>query len=235
MYIKLFEAFAEMDHQPGQPYVDERTTVTATDLLGKVVPLRLADRVVWERKYKQAFNLKYSEEDHINDFQPENTPFLAFVSRCTSSFPVAFEPMRLASIPRLLRFSSKFNAELYAAQLTIWQRFFGQPDPAVRDEERFYADGGYLDNRPLDHAIEGLMRQSSPTRSYGNSSISNPRLSIRKGSAWENGEGELIQPDALENAWDALAGIPGKQPIRDNLIPYFRVKPAHRKGECSHR
>src|SRR5258708_4421419 len=53
MYVKLFEAFAEMEESPGQSYVEDlELSVTTTDLRGKVLPLRLADRVVWERKYR---------------------------------------------------------------------------------------------------------------------------------------------------------------------------------------
>ena len=91
LYVKLFEAFAEMDSDTGQSYVEDlQLSVTATDLLGKVVPLRLADRLVWERRYKQAFLLRYSDDPEVDDFKPENTPFLAFAARCTSSFPSGF-------------------------------------------------------------------------------------------------------------------------------------------------
>ena len=219
MYLLLFDAFAEMDENSGQSYVDELNLwVTTTDLLGMVVPLRLADRVVFERKYKQAFNLRYSTDLGRNDFERKNTPFLAFAARCTSSFPVAFEPMQLASIQGLLRFSKKFEQGKYESNPDIWEGFFGS-DARVKGSERFFADGGYLDNRPFDHAIGGLTQQSSRVLSerkllYIEPSPEHPERE-HKG---ENRKGKLIQPDAIENAWDGLAGIPGKQPIRDNLV-----------------
>jgi patatin-related protein len=227
MFVKLFEAFAEMDQDPGPSYVDDlELSVTTTDLLGKLTPLRLADRVVWERRYKQVFHLRYSKDEEVNDFEIDNTPFLAFAARCTSSFPVAFEPMQLESIPRLLRTSDKYGAgynhsldewkELFS---TKWQGYFGPPDLQTADSERFFADGGYLDNRPFDHAIESLPRMSSPVRSerkllYIEPSPEHPE----RGNAGKGSDGRLIQPDAIENAWDGLAAIPGKQPIRDSLM-----------------
>lgn len=226
MYALLFEAFAEMDANPGQSYVEDlQLSVTATDLLGKVMPLRLADRVVWERRYKQVFQLKYSDDPGVDHFTPEYTPFLAFVARCTSSFPVAFEPMQLASIPRLVRASWKYGKNYdgpdskWETLFAEWQPFFGPEDPSVADRERFFADGGYLDNRPFDHAVAGLARQSS-TVPYERKLFyiePSPEHPERENNGKDK-DGKLIQPNAIENAWDGLAGIPGKQPIRDSLL-----------------
>ena len=220
MYLKLFEAFAEMDENPGESYGDEiNLWVTTTDLYGAVLPLRLADRVVFERRYKQSFYLRYSTEAGVNDFKRENTPFLAFAARCTSSFPVAFEPMQLASIQKLLPFSRTFTDGNYDSNPALWEDFFAQNDPRVKNSERFFADGGYLDNHPFDHAMEGLQKQSSSVLSerkllYIEPSPEHPE----RENAARDRKGKLIQPDPIENAWDALAGIPGKQPIRDNLV-----------------
>jgi patatin-related protein len=224
MYVKLFEALAEMDDvNPKQSYVDELNLwVTTTDLAGKVIPLRLSDRVVWEREHRQAFNFQYdeSQEPPPEDFEAKNTPFLAFAARCTSSFPVAFEPMQLASITRLLPVSRKYTRNgPYNQKVETWQNFFGQDDAVIPDTERFFADGGYLDNHPFDRAIEALNRQSSHIRSvrkllYIEPSPEHPELE-RRGL---DGSGKAIQPDAIENAWAGLAGIPGKQPIRDSLL-----------------
>ena len=221
MYIKLFDALAQMDVNPGQSYVDELNLwVTTTDLAGKVTPLRLSDRVVWEREYKQAFNLQYDEDAARNDFVAENTPFLAFAARCTSSFPVAFEPMQLESITRLLPVSRMYSRNgPYNQKVDAWQGFFGQSDAVIPDTERFFADGGYLDNHPFDRAIEALNRQASHIRSvrkllYIEPSPEHPELE-RRGL---DGQGKVVKPDALEHAWAGLAGIPGQQPIRDSLL-----------------
>ena len=133
--------------------------------------------------------------------------------------------MQLASIPRLVRASWKFGKSYDAAdskweeRFAEWQPFFGPADPMAADRDRFFADGGYLDNRPFDHAIESLARQSSAVRSerkllYIEPSPEHPE----RDSQTKDRDGKPIQPDALQNAWAGLAGIPGKQPIRDSLL-----------------
>jgi len=226
MYVKLLEALAEMDEQPGQSYVEDlELSVTATDLLGKVVPMRLADRLVWERRYRQAFHLKYSDEPPTDDFGPQTTPLLAFAARCTSSFPLAFEPMQLASIPRLVRASWKRGKQYdvsdagWERRFAEWQAYFGVVDPSGPDKDRFFADGGYLDNHPFDHALDSMSRQSSAVRAerkllYIEPSPDHPERETNQG---RDAQGRPLQPDAIENAWAALSGIPGKQPIHDSL------------------
>ena len=233
MYVKLFEAFAEMDSKPRKPLVENLDLwVTATDLAGRIVPLRLSDRVVWERKYRQVFPLRYDKDSEVDDFIVDNTPFLAFAARCTSSFPIAFEPMQMAAVPDLIRASSKYgrlhdrtDEEWKNFFTKNWQRFFGTPDDGGdpggdgTDWERYFADGGYLDNHPFDHAIASLSQQSSPVHAqrklfYIEPSPEHPELARSR----RDKRGKLLQPDAFENAWDGLAGIPGKQPIRDSLL-----------------
>lgn len=78
--------------------------VTTTDIKGSTVPLRLFDKGVYERRYKQSYHFSYpngSTQPSGNDFDAANSPFLAFAARCTSSFPFAFEPMTLAALTRL--------------------------------------------------------------------------------------------------------------------------------------
>ncbi len=223
MYIKLFEALAKMDDaKPRNSYVDEISLwVTTTDLIGRLTPLRLSEKV-WEREYRTVFNFLYSSDNSTpNHFAPRNTPFLAFAARCTSSFPVAFEPMQLASIQRLLRFSPVFQkGGDYDQKTDVWTGFFpGQEDPQISDSDRFFADGGYLDNHPFDHAIQALNRQPSHVRTlrkllYIEPSPQNPELD----HPGVDKDGKAVQPDAIDNAWDGLAGIPGQQPIQDSLI-----------------
>jgi hypothetical protein len=89
---------------------------------------------------------------------------LAFVSRCTSSFPVAFPPMRFADI------ESVVGKTEYATLKTKFQHFFRwvSPHPIVADgtrldfDERELADGGYLDNKPFGYVIDALKYRPSP-------------------------------------------------------------------------
>ncbi|PZR00854.1 MAG: DUF3376 domain-containing protein [Cereibacter sphaeroides] len=117
--------------------------VTATDLEGRVVPILLTGTTLDERVHKTVFHFAYDEAaPEETDFTPDDDAMLAFAARCTSSFPVAFPPMRFDDLPT----REKGGRDRYA-------RFFPRN---LEFEDRQYADGGYLDNRPFSHAIDLL-------------------------------------------------------------------------------
>ncbi|HSI13218.1 MAG TPA: patatin-like protein, partial [Chthoniobacter sp.] len=79
--------------------------VTTTDLGGLPIKLKLANTVASERRHRSVFHFRYSTQEagkEQDDFIRANNPFLAFTGRCTSSFPFAFEPMRLIDIEPIL-------------------------------------------------------------------------------------------------------------------------------------
>jgi len=150
MYYKLLQAFEGMDGpRPSttatqSPYVDQVDLfVTATDLRGLALSLRLADGVVAESRHRKVFHLRYDKSAQCNDFVRVNNPFLAYAARCTSSFPFAFEPMQLKDI-----------APFGEPRCPEWAKFF--PEDPQHYVERPFADGGYLDNKPFSYAIDML-------------------------------------------------------------------------------
>src|SRR5262249_52481956 len=141
--------------------------ITATDLTGIPLPIRLSDTVVFERRHRNVFHFKYASAesgDERNDFVAENNPFLAFAARCTSSFPFAFEPMRLSDIDEVLDTFREYRGIDKEALKAKWQRFFKEKiseDSAkgVEFGARAFGDGGYLDNKPFTYATETLARR----------------------------------------------------------------------------
>jgi patatin-related protein len=180
MYRKLLDALKGMDPDPrsggsgaagGRPagMVPEIDLfVTATDLQGLPLPLSLSDKVVYEYRHRSVFNFKKSggDESGRDDFTAGNNPFLAFAARCTSSFPFAFEPMRLddADGGRIDPQWEKFYKEylLDEAQVDAETKFRHpeiQPGADGRYDlftRRAFADGGYLDNKPFSYAIGAI-------------------------------------------------------------------------------
>jgi hypothetical protein len=79
---------------------------------------------VWERKFRTDFH--FHRSDQCDDFVTENNPFLAFVARCTSSFPFAFEPMQLSKLKELRDTPAwpKDAAEATDENLQDWQKKF---------------------------------------------------------------------------------------------------------------
>lgn len=183
MYRRLHEAFEGMDRparsteSQKSPYAREIDLfVTTTDIRGLPISLRLADNVVREKRHRNVFHFRYrdgSREEPRNDFHAGNNTFLAFASRCTSAFPFAFEPMRLADTdPLLARADGRLFDREEERLRQGWRDFFPayRPPmgPAAAEGEsetrtydfvyRAFGDGGYLDNKPFTYAIEAMAR-----------------------------------------------------------------------------
>lgn len=239
MYRKLGDALAAMTRlpplappkgEPGSPLVEEVDLyVTTTDIEGSPVPLRLFDKVVYERRYKQSYHFSYPNGVTAkpgfsypfgaggkpvvpgNDFDPINNPFLAFAARCTSSFPFAFEPMTLAAVRRMKAVAPQFD-------LAYWDRFFPNlPQGEVqqgRHQDRTFGDGGYLDNKPFTYVVETLSQRSAS-------------VPIERKLVYVEPSPEFVDPqrmpdrdhppDALSNALAALSSIPRYEGIREDL------------------
>ena len=183
MYRKLLDAFDEMEiayrSADGRrsPLVDELDLfVTATDYHGQVLPLKLSDGVVHEMRHRSVFHFNYNHTQDTkpqNDFLAGNNGMLAFVSRCTSSFPFAFEPMQFASVADALIAARGDNRTWHPGTLETacdqWGRFFSGNRKAQSPSlkllaNRPFVDGGYLDNKPFSYAISALeSRSGGPT------------------------------------------------------------------------
>jgi patatin-related protein len=158
MYYKLVEALDRMDDTNNRrpegedsPLVGELDLfITTTDIDGIPLPIGLFDKVVYERRHKNVFHFRYSTEDSTgtnrDDFVKANDPFLAFAARCTSSFPFAFEAMRLCDITDI--------AKAYKAQPS-----YSDKSASTRDWDKFFSD--YMRNGLFDLDLEA--RQKSAT------------------------------------------------------------------------
>jgi patatin-related protein len=228
MYLKLLQAMDAM--APAVPPVGHGESalsdeldlyVTTTDIRGTVVPLRLFDSVVYEKRHKQVYHFQYvaaGGQVLANDLRPANNAFLAFTARCTSSFPFAFEPMQVADAERLGR------ARLGGGGIDVnaWKPFFGglsDDDMASgRWRQRAFGDGGYLDNKPFSYVVEAL--------SWRLAAVPMERKLIYVEPAPAHPERERQQfddkPDAIENAVDALTHIPQYETIREDLEAVLR-------------
>lgn len=223
MYAKLLQAMRAMrplaiagrpDGDRGSPLVDEIDLfVTTTDIEGSAVALRLFDKVVYERRYKQSYRFGYPNgiTGAGNDFEPANAAFLAFAARCTSSFPFAFEPMTLDAVARL-------RPDGEVPDLARWKAFFrGLPRHELDQDahrHRAFGDGGYLDNKPFTYVVDALSQRFS--------SVPLERKLVFVEPSPERIDPHRVPdkdqvPDALENSIAALSTIPRYETIREDL------------------
>ena len=238
MYFKLLGAFDGMDksvsgrkESDASPFVDELDLfVTSTDLQGVVLPIRLSDDLVYERRHRNVMHFVYSErsvsgEDTRNDFFASYNPFLAFAARCTSSFPFAFEPMCLTDTDKILRRLKYNNGGDCNSSSKMWQRFYRDYlDPrgvsTVPFPKRSFGDGGYLDNKPFSYATEALMNRNADVP------VDRKLIYIEPSPEHPEDDTETDEkPDAIQNTMAALLTLPRYETIREDLE---RVKERNR-------
>jgi patatin-related protein len=231
MYLELLKAFDGMDKAGGprsetalSPYVDELDLfVTSTDLQGVVLPIRLSDDLVYERRHRNVLHFVYSapdmsgEDEPRNDFLKKYNPFLAYAARCTSSFPFAFEPMCLCDTDELLAKLPGYRGdENCKSGSPEWQRFYRDYlDPrgvsTVPFPKRAFGDGGYLDNKPFSYATETLMNRNADVP------VDRKLLYIEPSPEHPEDDVEHEQKaDAISNVMSAL-NLPRYETIREDL------------------
>jgi patatin-related protein len=237
MYYRLLKAFDAMENgaQRNGHSSDVATSqladeidvfATTTDIEGVPVPIRLLDNIVYERRYRNDFHLRFIPGER-NDFQPDNNPFLAFAARCTSSFPFAFEPMRLCDIDEILGSDPIYSREKpYCRSFsTRWQKFYTnylQLNPVAEEavyagstefSKRSFGDGGYLNNAPFSFAVDALLARQPAVP------IDRKLLYVEPSPEHpEETAPRTEKPDAVENSLAALVTIPGYQTIRNDLV-----------------
>jgi hypothetical protein len=99
MHTRLSDAFEAMDRSASTPLQPEMDVfVTATDIRGVDVSLRLADKTVSEKRHKSVFHLRSGNGE--NHFARTRNRFLTLAARATSAFPFAFEPVCMGETAR---------------------------------------------------------------------------------------------------------------------------------------
>ena len=188
MYFKLLNALRGMDKTKEaapmgkSPLVDELDLyVTATDMFGKPIQMRLADDVVSEFRHRNVFQFRYrssgaSDMDH-SDFGPEFNAFLAFVARATSAHQAAFSPIRLSDVSLITAKhpndppGEEFPAEHKDLRAFYRDYLLQRADNATEDTEAlakafqgvWFVDGGTLDNKPFSFVVEELPLRHADT------------------------------------------------------------------------
>jgi patatin-related protein len=172
--------------------------VTATDLDGREVTIPIKNATVSERQHAYRFHFAYDPVQQRNDFTRDVAPFVAFAGRSTSSFPVAFEPMRLE---RIVGFSLSPN----------WRAlFYPDVDPGTFEQIPF-SDGGILDNKPFSYATQDLARRPATLL------VDRYLLYVEPDPKPADPASVSREWNALETALAALTGIPRSETIRGDL------------------
>lgn len=219
LYLQLLKALRAMDTAgsdgkgPLQPELD--VYVTTTDIEGLPVALEVMGHRVEERRHKFAFHFQHPEKpgEKTPDFSADCSPFLAFAARATSSFPVAFEPMRLSDIDGVVELV--YGANTGNSDSRLWRKFM-KPfiDTTVEDafKLRAFTDGGTLDNKPFGYAIDALLAKEADVP------VDRKLLYV------EPDPEEILRPKVpaerpnfIEHSLKCLVSLPGYETIREDV------------------
>ena len=223
MYAKLLDAFKEMQTASAgkRPHIQAMDLfITATDLRGLQLPVMLSDGRAFERMHKQVFPFVFRSpdlypnrtEDH---FTGDYDPMLAFASRCTSSFPTAFEPVTIEDIMQYLEQRDPKSHALFKSNLAEWEHLFfnaySQSDAGVPLLKREFADGGYLDNRPFGHAINAIHEREAYCP------VKRKLLFIDPVPEVQDEIGAMHEISFVKNSVLASFALPGYETIREEI------------------
>ncbi|HEX5780989.1 MAG TPA: patatin-like protein, partial [Solirubrobacteraceae bacterium] len=223
LYFKAREAIDDMPTEspddPWRPAFVEQLdlAVTATDLAGLALPVRLTEeRSINERVHRKVFRFSYGTaattgEDH-SDFEHLDL-MLGFAARATSSFPFAFEPVLFRDVQQLER-PGEPDVKL--------ERFFAG-DPRTHKNIAF-ADGGYLDNKPFSYATEALRSRRADVPVTRKLVYIEPHpVTVSTGEKqWTDERGtERDRPDVIGNVTAAMS-LPSHETIREDVAAVAR-------------
>jgi patatin-related protein len=172
--------------------------VTGTDVHGRIFTEFDDDgHPIDVKDHRQVFLLSYREgrKNEFDTTKPGTIKGLAKLSRITSCFPVAFEPVRLPD-----QKDNKDADEL----LKRWGSL-----PA--EHEAYFLDGGLLDNKPFSYTIDQIVHRTATRPVHRMLFYVEPDPEKFCDSIPHEA------PDVMASALDALVNIPGYQSIATDL------------------
>ncbi len=206
LYRRLLAAFDQMDEVGTTGRYDPSRVdlfVTTTDVHGELIRLPVLNAVAREKRHRQRFHFTARGDPAPVEFARAENPLLAFASRCTSSFPAAFEPFT---------WNDAVSIEPARPGSTRWtdRLLFTGADYANRP----FIDGGVLDNKPFSLAIDELARRQSALP------VSRTVMYVEPDpEKFDLGRQQRLQgtkPDAAATVFAALT-LPGYETIREDL------------------
>jgi patatin-related protein len=208
----------EIDPVTSQPYLTTLVPrgssidlmVTMTDFYGYQRQVAITDpNTVHDDQYRHV--MRFSQFDAPDRYGAGDNLALAFAARATSCFPGAFEPVSPSALCEWVSPGASIGSEFF--------RIYELSGYATYDSTRFI-DGGVLDNRPFAPAIDALRRK--PAHSEVIRWLlylePDPSAPLEPGQQHSPDKHNGAAPAPPETIFGALARLPRKQPILDNLL-----------------
>ena len=184
--------------------------VTLTDCSGYRRTIDIHDpAAIFDREHRHVLTFSYNGDEKVDDFGPHADPGLALAIRCTSSFPVAFGPVNLEDLNAVAKSWPDRDAFIDSA-FALYKLENASPDAA------FFVDGGVLNNRPFDHAVQAILERPANREVHRQLLFIEPHP--EPPPANPEAQGPARRPHLAQTARAALVSIPSQQPIADALL-----------------
>lgn len=180
--------------------------VTTTDFSGYDRDVVIGDPpVVQDQAHRHV--LKFRHDAARDDFTRVDNGWLAFSARSTSSFPGAFPAVNVGEFQELVSPGEEFPDP---------SRFFRiyQLSSNATLDDRFFVDGGVLNNRPFDHVVRAIRERPADYQV-------NRKLVYLEPDPVDSTNGPK-EPGPIATVLGSIARIPSKQPILDQMLELRR-------------
>lgn len=224
----LYQALAAMDkrdRRAGEPATlmpplhSLQLFVTATDFYGYSRDIiltepdpttRTASTAMSDWRHRHVLEFRYDGER--DDFGANDNVALAFASRVTSSFPGAFAPVSFESFAGYLK-----EADVRFPPPEFDTRYFRHYGLSrAKPDATFFVDGGVLDNKPFGLAIGAIKAKHAATE------VDRRLLYLEPHPATPGTSSTQDEPGPLSTVLGAVAGIPRKEPLLEDLLDVAR-------------
>ena len=206
-----YDALTEMSGQiRGSSYLPDghrlHLFVTTTDFHGYPLTIRTHDPDhIDDFEHRHVLRFAF-EKNVVDQFGGTADRALAFSVRATSSFPSAFPPTVIADLDRLP--GSWSTGDRNKMKDDYFARYVDEPD--VDPEKACFIDGGVLNNRPFDLAVDAILMQPAQSEVDRRLVFIEPHPKQRQIQ-------QTGAPGIFTSASQALGRVPRYQPIIDAL------------------
>ncbi len=223
MSVWLYDALRSMDDSGPAPAAAPtlmpdghvlQLFVTMTDLHGYDRHVVLSDPTVApDRSHRHVFEFRHGDGDDL--FTRDHNLALTFAARATSCFPGAFPPIS----------TELLKSYLPRAPGGVQKRFFRIYElSGAAFARRYFVDGGVLDNRPFGRVVEAIRAKHAAVEVDRRLLYIEPDPDPPTPAAKS-----VLEPAPIATLLAAVAGIPRRQPILDELLELNRLSERARR------
>lgn len=221
MFGWLLEGFKKMDNEKlkyivGDSLMPENHSlelfVTMTDFYGynRQIPIH-RPKNLFDKKHRYVLEFCYNPERLQNQFKKTYNPALAFAARATSSFPGAFPPINIADIEK--------NSGEWPEQKDIISELFRIYELSEEHVgNRYFIDGGVLDNYPLEHTIKAIIAKPAAFEVDRKLIFIDPDPKEPVPAKEEKPQANNRNPGWLATILGSVVGIRSHEPILDDIL-----------------